>query len=56
MSISLSGSSFEPFPWDPVGSPPVNFSPMSPKLVRTYTHIEEDRGITMTPLFLRLTS
>ena len=29
----------------------VNFSPMSPKLVRTEPHTVENRGITMTPLF-----
>ena len=32
----------------------VNFSPMSPKLLLTYPHIEEDRGIAMASLFLRL--
>ena len=36
--------------------PSVNFSPMSPKLVRTEPHTVENRGITMTPLFLRLMS
>jgi hypothetical protein len=35
---------------------PVNFSPMSPKLVRTYPHIVENWGITMASLFLRLKS
>ena len=30
----------------------VNFSPMSPKLFRTYPHREEDWGIDLTPLFL----
>ena len=34
-----------------VQRPEVNFSPMSPKLVRT---IVENQGITMAPLFLRL--
>ena len=29
---------------------------MSPKLVRTEPHTVENRGITMTPLFLRLIS
>ena len=33
--------------------PLLNFSPMSPKLVRTYPHKVENRGITMAPLFLR---
>ena len=28
----------------------VNFSHMSPKLVRTYPHIVENQGITMAPL------
>ena len=32
----------------------VNFSPMSPKLFRTYPHREEDRGIDLAPLFLWL--
>ena len=36
--------------------PEVNFSFMSPKLVRTYPHIVEKRGITITPLILRLIS
>ena len=30
----------------------VNFSPMLPKLFRTYLHREEDRGIAMASLFL----
>ena len=34
----------------------VNFSPMSPKLVRTYPHIVEKQKITMAPLLLRLIS
>ena len=34
----------------------VNVSRMSPKLVRTWPHIVENRGITMAPLFLRLIS
>ena len=34
-------------------NPGVNFSPMSPKLVRTYPHIVENQGITMAPLLLR---
>ena len=34
--------------------PFVNFSPMSPKLFRTYPHREEDRGIDLAPLFLWL--
>ena len=34
----------------------VNVSRMSPKLLRTYPHIVENLGITMAPLFLRLTS
>ena len=34
----------------------VNFSRMSPKLVRTYPRIVENRRITMAPLFLRLIS
>ena len=34
----------------------VNFSRMSPKLVRTYPHIVENRRITMAPLFLRFIS
>ena len=34
----------------------VNFSHMSPKLVRTWPHIVENRRITMAPLFLRLIS
>ena len=33
-------------------SPVVNFSPMSPKLFRTYPHREEDWGIDLAPLFL----
>ena len=32
----------------------VKFSPMSPKLFRTYPHREEDRGIDLAPLFLWL--
>ena len=32
----------------------INFSPMSPKLFRTYPHREEDRGIDLAPLFLWL--
>ena len=32
----------------------VNFSPMSPKLLLTYPHREEDRGIAMASLFLNL--
>ena len=32
----------------------VNFSPMSPKLLLTYPHREEDQGITMASLFLWL--
>ena len=31
-------------------------STISPKLVCTYQHIVEDRGITLAPLFLRLIS
>ena len=31
----------------------VNFSPMSPKLLLTYPHREEDRGIALASLFLR---
>ena len=51
----------EPFSSDPyfkiwIGNPYVNFSPMSPKLVRTQPHTVENRGITMAPLFLRLIS
>ena len=34
--------------------PSVNFSPMSPKFLLTYPHREEDRGIAMASLFLRL--
>ena len=34
--------------------PTVNFSPMSPKLLLTYPHREEDRGIAMASLFLKL--
>ena len=30
----------------------VNFSPMLPKLFRTYSHREEDRGIDLAALFL----
>ena len=37
-------------------SPEVNVSRMSPKLLRTQPHIVENRGITMAPLFLSLTS
>ena len=33
---------------------PVNFSPMSPKLLLTYPHKEEDWEIAMASLFLRL--
>ena len=32
----------------------LNFSPMSPKLLLTYPHREEDWGIAMASLFLRL--
>ena len=32
----------------------VNFSPMLPKLLLTYPHREEDRGIDLAPLFLWL--
>ena len=32
----------------------VNFSPMSPRLLLTYPHREEERGIDLAPLFLRL--
>ena len=34
----------------------VNVSRVLPKLLRTQPHIVENRGITMAPLFLRLTS
>ena len=34
----------------------VNVSRMSPKLLQTQPHIVENRGITMAPLFLSLTS
>ena len=34
----------------------INVSRMSPKLLRTEPHLVENRGITMAPLFLRLTS
>jgi hypothetical protein len=30
----------------------VNSSPMSPKLLLTYPHREEERGIDLAPLFL----
>ena len=36
--------------------PVVNFSRMSPKLVQTYPHTVENRGIAMAPLILRLIS
>ena len=36
--------------------PDINVSRMSPKLLRTLPHIVENLGITMAPLFLRLTS
>ena len=32
----------------------VNFSPMSPKLLLTYPHREEDSGIAMASLFLEI--
>ena len=34
----------------------VNVSRMLPKLLRTQAHIVQNRGITMAPLFLSLTS
>ena len=36
--------------------PDLNVSRMSLKLLRTQPHIVENRGITMAPLFLSLTS
>jgi hypothetical protein len=32
--------------------PDIDFSPMLPKLFRTYPHKEENRGIDLAPLFL----
>ena len=32
----------------------LNFSPMSPKLLLTYPHREEDRGIAMASLFFEI--
>ena len=37
-------------------SPIQRIEHMSPKLIRTYSHIVENRGITMTPIFFRLIS
>ena len=34
--------------------PDIDFSPMLPKLFRTYPHKEENRGIDLAPLFLWL--
>ena len=38
------------------GEAVVNFPHMSPKIVKTYPDIVENRRITMAPLFLRLIS
>ena len=44
----------EGHPWWPVQWPSIIFSPMSPKLFRTYPHREVDQGIDLASLFLWL--